>query len=178
MDIVQPPISDSIRETLLTTLGDYPVRGVVSTERQTRPGFCKVAVSKVGANQALASTGSAVVTWDTVIADTLNYFDNANDRIIPLKQGLYLVYADFDIAYPANAGNIIGSLRFNGVAFRGGRLQIPSAVGGTLPMKMFSFCICDGVDDYIDVYCTNNLSAGITLNAGNSLAQFLVMGPF
>jgi len=82
------PVSDYIPGSVLTTVGDYVVRGAVIPERRAERAFCHVARQFA---QVIANNSWVTIDFDFVVVDRGADFDDVNHRFVCPREGTYLV---------------------------------------------------------------------------------------
>jgi len=110
MDIVQPPVSDVIKETLLTTIGDIVVRGAVVPER-LGIGSALRGVRVNAAGNAL-EYAPQMIMLPTLTLDPITVTGTVNGTytIGPTGSGADIINTSFD-AIPAGAIYVMVAMR-------------------------------------------------------------------
>jgi hypothetical protein len=111
---------------------------------------------------------------NTVVYDSNNIVDTANNRITPDKSGYYIVYGQASLS-TSGAGNVVTQLRKNGSAIaRGSRAS--SSSGEYLASNVTDIIYFNGSSDYVELYVVATAGGNLEISALNNYLE--VLGPF
>jgi hypothetical protein len=197
MNIVQPPVDDYIKASILTAQGDIVQRGVSDPERLAIgsyldflrvnaagtgfewQGLQKAQMHLLAAGQAISTGAAVVVDMDTDGFDPSNISDLGNNRFVPTLAGYYLVegrvmWAAYytgveENTYICKNGSAITSFRHN--------TSVNGAYSHT--HTVMALIYLNGSTDYVDLEVSHDRGSDVNIVGGTSYHTCLnILGPF